>query len=62
MGGLNLAVNCAGVGWPKRMVGKEGPMPGEFFRKVIEINLVGTLLRVQGRRGGDAEERAEHRR
>jgi NAD(P)-dependent dehydrogenase (short-subunit alcohol dehydrogenase family) len=44
MGGLNLAVSCAGVGWPKRMVGKEGPMPGEFFRKVIEINLVGTLL------------------
>ena len=44
MGGLNVAVNCAGVGWPKRMVGKEGPMPGDFFRKVIEINLVGTLL------------------
>jgi NAD(P)-dependent dehydrogenase (short-subunit alcohol dehydrogenase family) len=44
MGGLNLAVNCAGVGWPKRMVGKDGPMPGEFFRKVVEINLVGTLL------------------
>ena len=44
MGGLNLAVSCAGVGWPKRMVGKEGTMPGEFFRKVIEINLVGTLL------------------
>jgi len=44
MGGLNLAVNCAGVGWPKRMVGKDGPMPGDFFRKVVEINLVGTLL------------------
>jgi NAD(P)-dependent dehydrogenase (short-subunit alcohol dehydrogenase family) len=44
MGGLTLAVNCAGVGWPKRMVGKDGTMPGEFFRKVIEINLVGTLL------------------
>jgi NAD(P)-dependent dehydrogenase (short-subunit alcohol dehydrogenase family) len=44
MGGLTLAVNCAGVGWPKRMVGKEGTMPGEFFRKVIEINLIGTLL------------------
>jgi NAD(P)-dependent dehydrogenase (short-subunit alcohol dehydrogenase family) len=44
MGGLNLAVSCAGVGWPKRMVGKEGTMPGDFFRKVIEINLVGTLL------------------
>jgi NAD(P)-dependent dehydrogenase (short-subunit alcohol dehydrogenase family) len=44
MGGLNLAVSCAGVGWPKRMVGKEGTMPGDFFRKVIEINLIGTLL------------------
>jgi NAD(P)-dependent dehydrogenase (short-subunit alcohol dehydrogenase family) len=44
MGGINAAVNCAGVGWPKRMVGKDGPMPGDFFRKVIEINLVGTLL------------------
>ena len=44
IGGLNLAVNCAGVGWPKRMVGKDGPMAGDFFRKVIEINLVGTLL------------------
>ena len=44
MGGLNLAVSCAGVGWPKRMLGKEGTMPGEFFRKVIEINLIGTLL------------------
>lgn len=44
LGGLNLAVACAGVGWPKRMVGKEGTMPGEFFRKVIEINLIGTLL------------------
>lgn len=44
MGGLNLAVNCAGVAWPRRIVNKEGPMPGEFFRKVIEINLIGTLL------------------
>jgi NAD(P)-dependent dehydrogenase (short-subunit alcohol dehydrogenase family) len=44
MGGVNLAVNCAGVGWARRIVNKEGAMPGEFFRKVIEINLVGTLL------------------
>jgi NAD(P)-dependent dehydrogenase (short-subunit alcohol dehydrogenase family) len=44
MGGLTLAVNCAGVGWPKRMVGREGPMPADFFRKVVEINLVGTLM------------------
>ncbi len=44
MGTISLAVTCAGVGWPKRLIGKEGVMPGEFFRKVIEINLVGSLL------------------
>jgi NAD(P)-dependent dehydrogenase (short-subunit alcohol dehydrogenase family) len=44
MGGVNLAVNCAGVAWPRRTVNKEGAMPGEFFRKVVEINLIGTLL------------------
>jgi NAD(P)-dependent dehydrogenase (short-subunit alcohol dehydrogenase family) len=44
LGGLNLAVNCAGVAWARRTVNKEGAIPGEFFRKVIEINLLGTLL------------------
>jgi NAD(P)-dependent dehydrogenase (short-subunit alcohol dehydrogenase family) len=44
MGGVSVAVNCAGVGWPRRLIGKDGPMPVEFFRKVVEINLVGTLL------------------
>lgn len=44
MGGLTLAVNCAGVAWPRRIINKEGAMPGDFFRKVIEINLIGTLL------------------
>jgi NAD(P)-dependent dehydrogenase (short-subunit alcohol dehydrogenase family) len=44
MGGLNLAVNCAGIGHPRRLVNKEGPMPGELFRKIIEVNLVGSLL------------------
>ena len=44
MGGINLAVNCAGVAWARRTVNKEGAMPGEFFRKVIEVNLLGTVL------------------
>jgi NAD(P)-dependent dehydrogenase (short-subunit alcohol dehydrogenase family) len=44
MGGINTAVNCAGIGNPARLVGKQGPMAGAFFRKMIEINLVGTLL------------------
>ncbi|MDE2304195.1 MAG: SDR family NAD(P)-dependent oxidoreductase [Gammaproteobacteria bacterium] len=44
LGGLNAAVNCAGIGTPARLVGKQGPMPGAFFRKMIEINLVGTVF------------------
>lgn len=44
MGGLNLAVNCAGIGIPRRTVNKEGAIPGDVFRKVIEVNLIGTLL------------------
>jgi NAD(P)-dependent dehydrogenase (short-subunit alcohol dehydrogenase family) len=44
MGGLNLLVNCAGVIGAGRVLGKDGAMPGEFFEKVIRINLVGTFL------------------
>ena len=44
LGGLNVAVNCAGIGTPARLVGKQGPMPAAFFRKMIEVNLVGTVL------------------
>jgi NAD(P)-dependent dehydrogenase (short-subunit alcohol dehydrogenase family) len=44
MGGLNLAVNCAGVLGAGRLLGRDGPMAGAFFEKVVAINLVGTLL------------------
>lgn len=44
MGGLNLAVNCAGIGHPRRILNKDGAMPGDLFRKIIEVNLVGSLL------------------
>jgi NAD(P)-dependent dehydrogenase (short-subunit alcohol dehydrogenase family) len=44
MGGINLLVNCAGVGVAARMLGKNGPMPAELFTKVIHINLIGTFL------------------
>ena len=44
MGGLNLLVNCAGVIGAGRVLGKNGPMAGEFFSKVIHINLIGTFL------------------
>jgi NAD(P)-dependent dehydrogenase (short-subunit alcohol dehydrogenase family) len=44
MGGLNLLVNCAGIGGSARTLGKNGPMPGELYTKVIHINLIGTFL------------------
>ena len=44
MGGLNLLVNCAGVIGAGRVLGKNGPMAGEFFTQVIHINLIGTFL------------------
>jgi len=44
MGGINLLVNCAGVIGSGRVLGKNGPMAGEFFTRVIHINLIGTFL------------------
>jgi len=44
LGSLNLLVNCAGVVGAGRVLGKNGPMAGEFFTKVIHINLIGTFL------------------
>jgi len=38
-----ICINCAGIAPAKRMVGKEGAMPLEAFRHVIEINLIGTF-------------------
>jgi NAD(P)-dependent dehydrogenase (short-subunit alcohol dehydrogenase family) len=44
LGGINLLVNCAGVIGAGRVLGRNGPMAGEFFTKVIHINLIGTFL------------------
>ncbi|GAB90886.1 SDR family NAD(P)-dependent oxidoreductase [Gordonia rhizosphera] len=40
---LRVAVNCAGVGWAARILGKEGPHDLGLFQKIININLVGTF-------------------
>jgi NAD(P)-dependent dehydrogenase (short-subunit alcohol dehydrogenase family) len=40
---LHGAVNCAGIGGSSRVVGKDGPYPLDAFRKVVEVNLVGTF-------------------
>jgi NAD(P)-dependent dehydrogenase (short-subunit alcohol dehydrogenase family) len=42
-GGLNIVVNCAGLAWGQRTVGKEGPHPLERFEFVIRVNLIGTF-------------------
>jgi len=44
MGGLNLLVNCAGIIGAARVLGRNGLMSGEFFTKVVNINLIGTFL------------------
>jgi len=44
MGGITLAVNCAGVATAGRALGREGPWPAENFERVIRINLVGTFI------------------
>jgi NAD(P)-dependent dehydrogenase (short-subunit alcohol dehydrogenase family) len=43
LGELRVAVNCAGVGWAARVLGREGPHDLDLFQTVIGINLVGTF-------------------
>jgi len=42
MGGITLAVNCAGIATAGRTLGREGTWPTETFNRVIQINLVGS--------------------
>lgn len=42
-GGINVAINCAGIGDPGKMLSKKGPMPLATFNRMIQINLVGTF-------------------
>lgn len=42
-GGLDVLVNCAGVAIAEKVVGREGPHGLDRFRRVVEVNLVGTF-------------------
>lgn len=42
-GPARIAVNCAGIGTPAKVLGKEGPHSLDLFRRVIEVNLIGTF-------------------
>lgn len=42
-GSLQVAVNCAGISPPAKVIGKEGPMSLGMFNKVVQVNLIGTI-------------------
>ena len=42
-GGIHILINCAGVGVPAKVLGKEGPMSMDHFTRVVQINLIGTM-------------------
>ena len=44
MGGITLAVNCAGIIGAARALGREAPMDGAFFEQTIRVNLLGSFL------------------
>ena len=43
MGGLNLAVNCAGILGAGRVLGRKAPMPLAQFQATVMVNLVGSF-------------------
>ena len=43
LGTLRAVVNCAGIGNAFRTVGKNGAFPLDAFRRVVEVNLIGTF-------------------
>ncbi|WP_395375338.1 SDR family NAD(P)-dependent oxidoreductase [Marinicella sp. W31] len=42
-GGLNVAINCAGVLSAGRVLGREAPMALDYFNLAIQVNLVGSF-------------------
>lgn len=63
LGQLRVAVNCAGLGTPGRVLGREGPMPLEQFDAVVRVNLIGTfnVLRLAAEAMAAAEPLGEER-
>jgi NAD(P)-dependent dehydrogenase (short-subunit alcohol dehydrogenase family) len=43
LGPVRIAVNCAGTGNAMKTLSKDGPFPLNAFRKIVEINLIGTF-------------------
>ena len=62
-GAARVAVSCAGIAPPKRIVGRDGPQALDTFAQTIQVNLIGTfnLLRLaaHGMQGLEALETGE---
>ncbi len=43
LGPIRVAVNCAGIGTPGRVISKKGVLPLDQFARVVTINLIGTF-------------------
>jgi NAD(P)-dependent dehydrogenase (short-subunit alcohol dehydrogenase family) len=63
MGPLRINVNCAGIGNAIKTLSKDGPFPLDGFKKVIEVNLIGTfnVLRLAAERIAKTEPIGEER-
>ncbi|MDK1361507.1 3-hydroxyacyl-CoA dehydrogenase [Arthrobacter sp. zg-Y1219] len=42
-GPLRVAVNCAGIATPGKVLGRNGVLPLDDFARVIQVNLIGTF-------------------
>ncbi|MGV9410391.1 3-hydroxyacyl-CoA dehydrogenase [Nocardia sp. NPDC003693] len=58
LGTLRIAVNCAGIGNAIKTVGKQGAFPLDSFKKIINVNLIGTfnVIRLAAERIAATEE------
>ncbi|MES1925140.1 SDR family NAD(P)-dependent oxidoreductase [Salinisphaera sp. T31B1] len=62
-GGLHGLLNCAGIGIPGKVLGRDGPHDLDRFAKVIQINLIGSFnmirLAAEAMAAGDADKNGE---
>jgi NAD(P)-dependent dehydrogenase (short-subunit alcohol dehydrogenase family) len=64
LGPLRTCIHCAGIGWAERTLNRAGdPHSLDTFRKVLEINLVGTFnvlrLAASGMSGNEPDDQGE---
>ncbi|WFM71699.1 3-hydroxyacyl-CoA dehydrogenase [Halomonas sp. CKK8] len=63
-GGLQGLVNCAGIGDPAKVLGKQGPQPLATFSRAVQINLIGTfnMIRLASAAMSEGEPQADGER